>query len=494
MKKEGNKAELNYFVGIQSSLVSGILMYIERILFVKNMALKEVGFNSLFESSFLLISAFDMGVTTYLMNYLVSSLNTGKIEDERRALSCINKYYRKAILIIFLLGVLTAISMPFLTRREGGFKIACIFIIYLIGQLGDYIFGPKKLYLLAKEKSYLVSLIVHSGRAINSLISILVIVTSGNYFLYVSVSALVTLFTYLVISLKAEHDYPFIKGKSTLPYDKELSIENNLIGMTAHRISLVFFRSFEPILVSILFGSLIEGVYSNYLILSSFFLTPFWIFEQTVTPSIALRCINGDSESNLILYKKISYYNFMFSLFVSFIYLAVLKPYITLSYGREYLMADNWTCIFAFLLFLSSLRTSAIVFRDVEGVYSVDWKKGLWEIISALILSCVLSRIIGLIGIPVGFIITYITIVLWREKKTVLQGSLFPQDWSFVAKETFLMALGLVGIVLVWYLEFYFTFPLSIFASIVFFFLFILIWLLLDKDPCMIMKRKNGVL
>lgn len=485
------RAELNYVVGVLTSLLGGIAMYTERVVFVKYMSLNEVGFNSLFESCFLFISAFDIGVTTYLLNYLVSSLNTGRKEDEINALSVLRGYFRKALVVMSSLGLLTALFMPFLTHSSAGYETALFFLIYLIGQLSEYIFGVRVLYLTAREKSYLVSLFVQTGRIIRYLISIFVISRGGNYLLYIIVSAALTLLSYLLLNLKAGHDYPLLrdnKNRSSLKVEK---IEKNLLGMTMHRVSIVFFRSFEPILVSILFGSAIEGIYSNYLLLTSFFLTPFWIFQSTVTPSIARVVINGDGESNYTLYRKVSYMNFLLSLFGSFMYMSFSKAYIVVSYGAEYLMGDNWNCIFTFLFFLSSLRTSSIVFRDAEGEYSVDWKKAVTEIISALILSVLLSHFLGLMGIPVGFIITYITIVLWREKKTVLTGPFFSSGWNFVAKETSLMALGLVMITLLWYLESYFSFPLCVFVSLFIYFAFILLFFIIDKDASNVIRKKE---
>ena len=83
MVKSISKASLNYSVGLLLAALSGIMMYIERIIFVSHFGLEYVGLSSLFENTFLILSAFDIGVNTYLLNYLVSSVKKGR-EDEIR--------------------------------------------------------------------------------------------------------------------------------------------------------------------------------------------------------------------------------------------------------------------------------------------------------------------------------------------------------------------------------------------------------------------------
>ena len=97
-------------------------------------------------------------------------------------------------------------------------------------------------------------------------------------------------------------------------------------------------------------------------------------------------------------------------------------------------------------------------------------------------LSFVLSHFLGLIGIPVAFIITYIAVVIWREERTVLSSPLFSSGWDFVAKETCLMALGLIMIVALWYVREFLPLYLAVLAGIGIYALFVALWFLFDKE------------
>ncbi len=90
----------------------------------------------------------------------------------------------------------------------------------------------------------------------------------------------------------------------------------------------------------------------------------------------------------------------------------------------------------------------------------------------------------GLIGIPVAFIITYIAVVIWREERTVLSSPLFSSGWDFVAKESCLMAVGLILIVALWYVREYLPLYLALPAGIGIYALFTALWFLLDREAC----------
>ena len=144
------------------------------------------------------------------------------------------------------------------------------------------------------------------------------------------------------------------------------------------------------------------------------------------------------------------------------------------------------------LLFLSSCRTSSLIFRDASAVYTSDWLKALIEVVVTIVLSFVLTPRLGLIGLPLAFIISYLTIVIWRENKTVMEYSLKDGSWTFISKESLLVALSLLILVVVWYITEYFSFLKAIILSLLVFFSVLLIGFSFDKDASRIILKKDS--
>ena len=434
--KNSTLARKNYLVGLLFSLLSGIVMYAEKVVFVSHFSLKYVGLSSLFENIFLIISAFDMGVNSYLVSYLVKAVREKDEARIRGSLSVVRRYYYISSAIVFFLGFIISFFIPVLTKNEVERASTLYFLIYLIGALSQYYFGSRILLLLSFERSYIVSMFVQGGRIVQYLLSILLILKTDNYLFYILLGALATSLTYLLLYIKCGHLYLFIKEKKKKIVKREKErVEYNIGGMIVHRTSIVFFRSFDTILVSLFFGASLNGLYSNYVLLLSAFLTPFWVFQATLTPSIALRYFNNSKEENMAMYKRCYYLNFLFSLLLSLVFLFVVRFYIVFSYGES-------------CLILSSSRTTSLILRDIGGIYTYDWKKPLGEILLTLLFSLLFKSTFGLIGIPLSFVLSYVVLVIWLENRTVIKNVLFDLSWLFVAKESFLLSLGLAIIAL----------------------------------------------
>ena len=150
----------------------------------------------------------------------------------------------------------------------------------------------------------------------------------------------------------------------------------------------------------------------------------------------------------MAMYRRCYYLNFLFSLLLSLVFLFVVRFYIVFSYGESYLLPSSFDSVFAFILFLSSSRTTSLIFRDIGGIYTYDWKKPLGEILLTLLFSLLFKSTFGLIGIPLSFVLSYVVLVIWLENRTVIKNVLFDLSWLFVAKESFLLSLGLAIIAL----------------------------------------------
>ncbi len=99
---------------------------------------------------------------------------------------------------------------------------------------------------------------------------------------------------------------------------------------------------------------------------------------------------------------------------------------------------------------------------------------------------------LGLIGLPLAFIISYLTIVIWRENKTVMEYSLKNGSWTFISKESLLVALSLLILVGVWYITEYFSLLKAIILSLLVFFSVLLIWFSFDKEASRIILKKDS--
>ena len=186
----------NFAAGSLFSLISGIAMYISRIVFLKYMTVDYVGYTSLFEHVFLLASVLDSGVATSLTSFMARAL----IGDDEGKKNGVLREARRVYLVVstLMLTLLFSISL-FYFRRKGLFLPS---LFYFVGQCAQYYLGWRVLALNASGRNDIVSQYVHMGRTAGAVAEIAVISLTHNFTLYVFVSMVSVVLSYILLFYK----------------------------------------------------------------------------------------------------------------------------------------------------------------------------------------------------------------------------------------------------------------------------------------------------
>lgn len=395
----------NYTMGSVASLFSGLLMYLSRMVFLKYMTVDYVGYSSLFEYTFLLVSALDFGVVTSLVSFMARALNTQNKEKMNGALRMSKRIY----LSVSVLMLLFLFSVSFFYMRGKGLFLPSF--IYFLGQSAQYYLGWRVLALNASGRNDVVSLFVHGGRALGSVLEIIVISITQNYVFYISVTAISVVFSYVLMYVSSKRFCPWIeKGKGILEEREGKHVIRTLPAMACHRFGSVFFRAYEVIAVNLIFGFGIGGKYSNLVLISSFFMTLFWIFQSSVTGIMGEYYVSEGRKETMGIYKKMSYINLAFSFVLSVVFLIIGKWLATVSFGAENVLGGYLPLFMAIELFLLSSRTTATVVRDALGDYKKDWWKPLLEALTTILLNILLASRFSYSSVALSISITILLI------------------------------------------------------------------------------------
>lgn len=407
----------NYAVGLLTSLLSGVALFLGRIVFLRYMSVEYVGYTTLFENVFLLLSALDLGVATSLTSFMALSMKNGEGEREKRALDFSRRIYLSVSGVMMSVGLIFALLY---FRGERAFLLLpCLF--YLLGQCSQYYLGWRVLALNAEGRNDIVSVFVQIGRLVQYSLEVLVIVTTRNFLLYILVSLICTTLSYLSLHVVAPRVCPWIKEKGEKKDERaERRVLRTLPAMASHRVGTIFFRAFEGIAVTFLFGAAAGGRYGNLLLVSSFVMTLFWIFQSSVTGIVGDHVAKEDRESVWRLYRKVSVINLSFSFLCGLLFSLFALPLSAIFFGKENVPGKSVSSAMAMVVFLSSSRIGITVLRDGLGEYRRDWYKPIVEVIMTILLVSLLSPRFGEASIPLSI-------------STVLLLVSLPLDHSVVA-------------------------------------------------------------
>ena len=344
-----------------------------------------------------------------------------------------------------MLTVLFSISL--ILGRKGLFLPS---LFYFLGQCAQYYLGWRILALNASGRNDIVSRYVHMGRTIGAVAEIAVISLTGSFTLYVAVSMVAVILSYILLFFKAGRVSPWMNEREgVIDKKEEKYLISVLPSMFSHRFGSLFFRCYEIIAVNLVFGFSVGGRYSNMLFISTAFMTVFWIFQSSVTGIIGDHYAMEGRRDSFLLFRKMEAVNLLFSFLAALVFLIFSKKIGELSFGKDNILEGAVPLLLSLEIFLNSTRTTLTVFRDAMGDYHRDWWKPILEAVSVVCLTFFLSSKYSFYSIPLSISVTLLflsipidSFIVTRRLKGKGYSSFIP---VFISTLVFSIVLILVG-------------------------------------------------
>ena len=93
---------------------------------------------------------------------------------------------------------------------------------------------------------------------------------TGNFILYLAVQFVMQFIPNIIVSVKADKEFPYLKECGELPEKEEFhGILRNIGAMSFHKLGTVIVRNTDSLLMSSFVGLLSVGIYSNYKLILS---------------------------------------------------------------------------------------------------------------------------------------------------------------------------------------------------------------------------------
>ena len=120
-------------------------------------------------------------------------------------------------------------------------------------------------------------------------------------------------------------------------------------------------------------------------------------------------------------YNQFFFANFMLSSFSGILFIVLSQSFISMSFSSANILSMPMVYALGASLYLNSIRVVNSTFRDALGLYAPDWYKPIIEAIFNIVVSILLSKLIGPVGVIVGTILTYACISVWIESYVVIK-------------------------------------------------------------------------
>jgi len=440
-----NKAIKNIVFNVINQIITLVLSFISRWVFIKGFGIGYLGLNGLFSDILSLLSMADLGFNTAM----VFSFYKPLADNDHKHISALIGFYKRIYFIIaFAISVIGIALIPFLpliVKLE--YEVPYLTLYYLLSLssvVSSYLCIYKTSILTADQKGYKVTKITIITNFLKTIIQVVSIVLFKNYILYLAIGTVVTIFNNIIASRLAQKEYPYINDNNELPKNEKKQILHNISSVFLYKISSVLLNATDNIIISIIIGTVFVGLYSNYFIIQTKITALFSLFFTSMIASIGNLIVTENKDKRFEIFKCEQSMSYIFSGIVCSCYVLLADDFVKLWIGSEFQLDFHTTCAIGLNLYLSCVLQPLWSYREATGLY----RKTKWVMficaIENIILSIFLGKTIGITGVIFASAISRISTYVWYEPKILFYEyfGIKPKKYYFsILSNTFLIIL-----------------------------------------------------
>lgn len=351
------------------------------------------------------IALLDSGFTAVVKSELYKPIAEKNISKINNILKSADLFFKKIAFIYIIYIIVLIFTYPLIVNNTFDYIFTMTLIVILsLSSLAEYYFGMTyRVFLQADQKSYVVSII----QIILYIINIILIIFLSS--LNVSVQ-LLKLSSILIFTMRPIIQTIYVKKKSNVNIklgDKKYIIKNRWDGMAQHIASVIHTNTDIAILT--IMCSLVEvSIYSVYNLVVMGIKNLIQSFTGGIDATFGDMIAKNEYDNLNAKFNtyEIIFYSIITILFTSTIILIV--PFVSV-YTKEISDANYVRYAFGYLLVISeyiwAIRLPYSSITLAAGRFK-QTKKGAWvECLTNIIISIILVRKYGLIGVTIGTII-----------------------------------------------------------------------------------------
>ena len=420
-------AAKNAGITIILRVLEQIVAFVARTFFIYFLSTEYLGINSLFAEVLNVLNLAELGIGTAIN----AALYLAMAEADKEKVKSLMRFYKRAYfyvgLVVLIIGIILIPFLPYLTKGTTDLvDIRIVFAIYVAKSVLSYwLFAYKSSILDADQKNYVLSIVTYGIACGWKIIQILLLfilrkTPEISFYVYCAGDALCTVISNLIISRIADMNYPYIKEKNAkaLSKDDRKLLFKNVYGVALYKISSTVNSSADSIIISSFIGTIVLGLYSNYLLIAKAVITILNMAFNSVTATIGnLNALESEEKKRFAFY-VLHFTAFWINGFCVICLWVLLNPFIAgVWLGTEFRLSE----FVVFMLCMNGVMEAPIRFRNACGLYWQSRYRAVATVIVNVSLSILAVTVFdwGIPGILLATIISRLAITLIVDTRIV---------------------------------------------------------------------------
>ena len=424
--------------GVFNKVIVTIFPFIMRTIMIYYMGTQYLGLSSLFASILNMLSLAELGFGTALVYSMYKPIAENNTKAICALLGLYKKIYRIIGTVIFLFGL--GIT-PFLRYMISGdipadINIYVLFWIYLINTVASYfLFAYKNSLLAAFQRNDISNNVSTVLTSMEYIIQIVLVIIFKNYYCYAIVFPVFTILGNIVRAIIVDRKYPQYFCDGNVDKIEKKDIYKRTFALASHKIGNTISTSFDSLVVSAFLGLSSVGVFGNYNYIVTTIMALIWIVYFSMTAGIGNRMNLNSRKENYKEFLAMSRFNNVISCWATGCMLFLYQPFMKLWAGENNLLGVKTAIIFSIYFYIYQSRKVVLVYKDAAGIWREDQWKPIVGALFNLILNISLVQIIGINGVILSSILSFVVVEIPWETYVLVKGYFHENVGIYVKKQ-----------------------------------------------------------
>lgn len=440
----------NMFTGMVLRMVTLLLAFVSRTMFIRLLGDGCLGLNGLFTSILQMFSLAELGIGQAITFYMYKPI----AEENRRRLTVLVRFYKLAYRVVGIaIGVIGAALIPFLPKlvnmdQDTGYNLTLIYLLYLANTVVTYLFfSYARTVLSAHQQDYIVNKVDSIFIIVSTGMEILALWLTGNYIVYLLVRLVLLVLKNVVLGVIALKKHSYIREKT----DERLSkadlrtMFKDVYALFVVRLSSQLFNSTDNLFISAMLGTVLAGYNSNYLMIINSVYGIISTIIYSCNASVGNLCAEGDKPRAEGVFRTLDFINFWISFFCGICLYRLMNPFISLVWGEKYLFSLPAVWLMAANFYVVSSLYTLFTFRQGLGLFRHCIYNQLAAAIVNIILDFILCKLMGLEGLLIATLVANVAICVFPYAKNLYRVGFEMPSRSYVLRILRGMGLFLLG-------------------------------------------------
>lgn len=440
----------NIITGFISKIVIMLLAFATKTVFIRILGAEFTGISSLYTNILSVLSLAELGISNVLMFYLYSALKKADKNEICQLVSEFKSIYRKIIVFILGIGILLIPFLRIIINSElDYYSLIIYYLLYLINSVASYFVIYRTMVISADQKSYITNVCSTVTTIVAYVLQFIYLLIFRNFIGYLIIQVGCTIINNLIQNYIACKKYPFLRNKvekrEKVIKGKELF--KNIKATFMYKIAETILGQTDSIIISVLFGTVFVGYYSNYYTMILYMINIASIIATGLVAGFGNLNAENNEERMYEMFRSAMLIFSFFGVFTISCYACVIQDVIPIWIGKEYLI--SYDIVIALLLnYYITISTNAMwMYRSAMGLFKEVQYINLIAALLNIILSVLLGKLIGIAGVIVATTISKLLSSFWYEGM-VLFKKFGKSPWIYYRNQfkDFVVSVGIVAV------------------------------------------------